>query len=79
MPELVGNDYLCPLVLRKPVGVAADPVVHADLHGAGRQELLKARLADLPCGEPVTGYQRRSFCICYRKVGIFRRFAIQDA
>jgi hypothetical protein len=27
----------------------------------------------------VTGYQRRSFCICYRKVGIFRRFAIQDA
>src|SRR5258706_9541279 len=41
VPELVGNDRLGPVALRKPVGIAPHPVVHADLHGAGRQELLK--------------------------------------
>ena len=79
MPELVRDDSLRPFVVRKLVGIASNALGHADLHGAGGQQLLEASLADVPRGETVIGDQRRSFCVGYCYVRVFQRFPIQGS
>src|SRR6516225_11963787 len=77
MPELIWNNSLCAFIFRKLIGIAAHPVIHSNLHGAGRQKLLKARLFNMPCGEAMIGDERGSLGISYRQISVFQRFAIE--
>ena len=79
VPELIRDDSLGPHVLRKFVGIASDAVVHANLHGAGRQQLLEARLVDMSRGKAVIRDQRGSFCISHHNISIFQRLPIQGS
>src|SRR5882757_4528421 len=77
--ELIRDDRLRPLVLRQLVGVAADAVIHADLHCAWRQQLLKAVQSDLAGGEAMIGDKRRSLGEGHREIGIFQRLTVERA
>src|SRR5262249_34438757 len=79
VPELIRDDRLRPLVFRELVGIAAKTLLDADLHHAGRQQLLKARQADLARSEAVTSYERRSLGIGYRKACLLQRLAVEHA
>ena len=79
MPELVGDLRLAPLVLRQPVGVAAVPVLHADLHLAGREHLLERHLRHLAGREGVVGDQRRLLGEGHGHVGLRERVAVERA
>src|SRR5207248_3068037 len=77
--ELIWDDRLRPLVLRQLVGVAADAVIHADLHRTWRQQILKAVQSDPAGGEAVIGDKRRFLGQGYREIGIFERLTVECA
>src|SRR5688500_8765754 len=77
--ELIGDGCLRPLLLRKFVWIAADPILRADLHRARRKKLLKALQSNLPCGEGVVRHQRRPFGVGYGQVGLLQSLAIERA
>ena len=70
MPELIGDRRLCFIALRHLVGIAADPVLDADLHRARREDLLEAPQYNLPCGEGVLPHERRALSVGHRQIGL---------
>src|SRR5262249_14911999 len=75
MPELIWNDSLRAFIFRKLIGIAAHPVIHSNLHGAGRQKLLKAGRLNMACGKAVIGDERGPLGISSREISVFYRFA----
>jgi hypothetical protein len=79
MLELVGDDCLALLLLRKLIGIAADPVLNAYLHRAQREHLLETPKPNLPCSEGVVTYERRPFGVGHSQIGLLQRLAIERA
>jgi hypothetical protein len=61
------------------VWIATDPVLHADLHRARRQQLLKAVQPDLTRGERVIGDERRFLGKDHGNVRLFEGPAVERA
>src|ERR1700740_3364423 len=63
VPELIGDDGLRALVLRKPLRKAAHTTLHANFLRGRRQQLLETPQPNLARSESMVGDERRPFDI----------------